>query len=175
MREQVNSRVTNAVLTAVFSAVIAVCSWISFMTPWGISFTLQTFAVALCGYFLGFKRGTAAVAVYLLIGLIGLPVFAGFNGGFGAFMGPTGGFLYGFLPFVFLCSLRFKRRWISRVLSAVGLAVCYLCGTVHFCLMTGSKFAAALMLTVAPYVAKDVVSIVMAKLIADRMRKQFSI
>lgn len=172
MREQTTkTTLIDASLSALFAAIVAVCAWISFMMPSGISFTLQTFGIALCGFFLGTKRGTVSIAVYLLIGLIGVPVFAGFNSGVGAFGGPTGGFLYGFLPFVVLCSLRFKKAWIQWVLSLVGLIVLYLCGTVHFCLLTGMGVVPALMLTVVPYVIKDVASVVLAKLIADRLRK----
>ena len=76
---------------ALFAALIAICSWISI--PTAVPFTLQTFAVFLALGVLGGKLGTLSVAVYLLLGAVGLPVFAGFQGGLGALLGATGGYL----------------------------------------------------------------------------------
>ena len=80
--------------TGILAALIAVCSWISI--PTAVPFTLQTFAVFLTLGLLGGRLGTLAVTVYLLLGAVGLPVFAGFHGGLGAFLGATGGYLVGF-------------------------------------------------------------------------------
>ena len=83
-------------LTALFAALIVVCSWIS--VPFNvISFTMQTFAVFFALSFLGGKYGTLAVAVYIAVGAAGLPVFSGFRGGVGALTGATGGYIFGFL------------------------------------------------------------------------------
>ena len=82
--------------TGILAALIAVCSWISI--PTAVPFTLQTFAVFLTLGLLGGRLGTLAVTVYLLLGAVGLPVFAGFHGGLGAFLGATGR-LSGGLPF----------------------------------------------------------------------------
>lgn len=91
-------KITNIVMVGVFAAVLAVLSQISFPLPSGIPVTLQTFAVALCGYALGCKRGTLAVLVYIVLGTVGLPVFANFSGGFGSLGRSRGGYIYGFLP-----------------------------------------------------------------------------
>ena len=88
-------KITNIVMVGVFAAVLAVLSQISFPLPSGIPVTLQTFAVALCGYALGCKRGTLAVLVYIVLGAVGLPVFANFSGGFGSLVGLAGGYIYG--------------------------------------------------------------------------------
>lgn len=72
-------KITNIVMVGVFAAVLAVLSQISFPLPSDIPVTLQTFAVALCGYALGCKRGTLAVLVYIVLGAVGLPVFANFS------------------------------------------------------------------------------------------------
>ena len=86
-------KITNIVMVGVFAAVLAVLSQISFPLPSGIPVTLQTFAVALCGYALGCKRGTLAVLVYIVLGAVGLPVFANFSGGFGSLVGLAGGYI----------------------------------------------------------------------------------
>ena len=79
---------------AIFAVTIAICSWISIPTT--VPFTLQTFAVFLAVAVLGGRRGTFAVLVYILLGAVGLPVFAGFSGGLGALLGTTGGYIIGF-------------------------------------------------------------------------------
>ena len=80
---------------AIGAALIAVCAWISI--PADVPFTLQTFAIfTVCGL-LGGRRGTVSVLVYLLLGAVGAPVFAGFRGGFASLIGTTGGYLVGFI------------------------------------------------------------------------------
>ena len=119
-------KITNIVMVGVFAAVLAVLSQISFPLPSGIPVTLQTFAVALCGYALGCKRGTLAVLVYIVLGAVGLPVFANFSGGFGSLVGLAGGYIYGFLPMAALCGLGTKmpHRVLAVVLGVAGLAIC---------------------------------------------------
>ena len=113
-------KITNIVMVGVFAAVLAVLSQISFPLPSGIPVTLQTFAVALCGYALGCKRGTLAVLVYIVLGTVGLPVFANFSGGFGSLVGLAGGYIYGFLPMAALCGLGTKMPlFFSAKLRAV--------------------------------------------------------
>ena len=87
--------VQDITLIGLFTAVMAVCSWISI--PATVPFTLQTFAVFLTCGLLGGRRGTLTVLVYLLLGAIGLPVFSGFTGGIGHLAGPTGGYIIGFI------------------------------------------------------------------------------
>lgn len=74
----------------VFAVLIAICSWISI--PMTVPFTLQTFAVFLAVGVLGGKRGSLAVLIYILLGAVGIPVFAGFSGGIGVLLGNTGGY-----------------------------------------------------------------------------------
>ena len=93
--------------TGLFSALIVICTWITVPLPSGVPLTLQTFAVALSGFLLGPAYGTLAAVVFLLLGAAGLPVFSGFTGGVGRFVGPTGGFLWGFLPLAAGCGLCF--------------------------------------------------------------------
>ena len=78
-----------------FVALMAICSWISI--PTAVPFTLQTFAVFMTVAVLGVFRGTAAILVYILLGMAGVPVFAGFSGGYGAVVGLTGGYIVGFM------------------------------------------------------------------------------
>ena len=118
---------------AVFTALLAVCSWIAIPMPWGVAYTLQTLGVFLAVGVLGGKRGTLAVVVYLLLGAMGVPVFSGFQVGTAALLGTTGGYIAGFL---------FSALALSMVL---GLAVCYAFGTAwYMAVYTRSNGAVAL-------------------------------
>ena len=86
--------VYDLVMVALFAALIAVCAWVT--VPGSVPFTLQTMGVFLAVGLLGGKRGTLAVLIYILLGCVGLPVFAGFSGGIGVILGSTGGYIVGF-------------------------------------------------------------------------------
>ena len=122
---------------SIMVALMAVCSWITIPTL--VPFTLQTFAVFLASALLGGKRGTIAVAVYLLLGAVGLPVFSGFTGGVGKLLGVTGGYVLGFLAqaiVLWIGERLLGRRPAAFFLSGVlGLAVCYLFGSVWYLLL----------------------------------------
>jgi len=94
-RSAASQRTLSMTYTALFVVVMAVCSWITI--PMTVPFTLQTFGVYMTLLLLGGRRGTLAIGIYLLLGTVGAPVFAGFAGGPGSLLGPTGGYLIGFL------------------------------------------------------------------------------
>ena len=162
MKIQCKNRLHKMVMVGVFAAVMAVLSQISIPLPTGVPVTLQTFAVALCGYVLGVQMGGLALAVYLAIGAVGLPVFAGFSGGIGSFAGVTGGFLWGFFLMSLLCGLGAQqgRKWLALVLGLVGLAVCDLCGALQFSVVMSTSLPRALLTACLPYLVKDVISVV---------------
>lgn len=164
MKENVKTRLKTAdlVMTALLAAIVAVFSQIAVPMPTQVSVTLQTFAVALCGYFLGAKKGTAAILVYILLGAAGIPVFTGFKGGIACIASFTGGFIYGFLPFAFLCGLPAKNKALKIVFGITGLAVVHFFGTLHYSFLTSNGFMASFMLVSAPYLVKDVISVVLA-------------
>lgn len=165
------------VLIAQCAAMMTVCSWIS--VPAAVPFTMQTFGVFMAIGLLGGKRGTAAVAVYLLLGAAGLPVFSGFTGGIGHIMGPTGGYLIGFLfsaLVMWLTEHFFGRSMRVLVISMfAGLAVCYAFGTAWF-VISGAKgsggtgLMAALSLCVFPYIIPDIIKIALAAQLTRRLR-----
>ena len=110
------------VLCSLLAALTAICAWIAIPLP-GISFTMQTFAVLLTLGLLGGRWGSVSILLYLLLGIVGLPVFTGFRGGAAALLDPTGGFLWGFLA----CGLAY---WAAEKLGKLpamvaGMAVCY--------------------------------------------------
>lgn len=161
--------VNNIVFIALCSAITVVCSQVS--VPIGpIPVTLQTFAIALSGYLLGAKGGTAAVTVYIITGLIGLPVFAGFKGGISVLFGPTGGFLIGFIVLAFFCGVgkKAKRTFLQLFSGAAGLLLCHALGTVIFSVLFSSQYSfwQAFLTVSAPFLIKDAVSIGAAYLLS---------
>ena len=150
------------VQVALFAAIIAVMSQISIPTPFGVPISLQTFAVALCGYFLGAKKGPAALLVWIAVGAVGVPVFAGFKGGFAALLGVTGGFIYGFIPLVLLCGLELKNKALRIALGAAGILACHLCGVLQYALLMGIDFLQSFLTVSVPFLIKDFASIAAA-------------
>ena len=171
-------------LIALGVALITVCAWISI--PVGeVPFTLQTLAVAAVGGLLGVRRGTLAVLVYILMGLVGVPVFTGFRPGIVALMGATGGYIVGFLfaaPISGAAKSLPVKRNAARVavlwaMNLLGLAVCYFFGTAWFLVVLGGGNAgamglgAALMLCVVPYIVPDCIKLFLAALLTVRLEK----
>ncbi len=165
------------IMTAQCAGLIAVCAWISI--PAAVPFTLQTFGVFMASGLLGGKKGAAAVAVYLLLGAAGVPVFSGFTGGIGHIAGPTGGYLMGFLfsaLVMWMAEYFFGRSMKVLVISmAAGLVVCYAFGTAWFMMTSamggsGTGLMTALSLCVFPYVIPDALKIALAARLTKRLR-----
>ena len=123
----VRGKTYDMVYIGIFTVLIAVCSWISI--PAAVPFTLQTFGVFMAVEVLGGKRGTMAVLVYILMGAVGIPVFAGFQGGIGVIFNTTGGYIVGFLCsalIMWAAESLFGKKPLVRLLSmAAGLIACY--------------------------------------------------
>ena len=168
-----NKKLYKLVLSAVFVAVIAICSWISIPTT--VPFTLQTLGIFIAAGLLGWKYGTLSVAVYILLGLVGVPVFANFSSGVGAIVGPTGGYIIGFLFTALAVGLitKFfgKKFYVLIIAMVVGLALCYLFGTIWFMIVYQCDFAAALMMCVVPYLIFDGCKILLASILVNRLHK----
>lgn len=169
--------VKNLVTVALMTAVLAVLSPFSVQVG-PIPLTLATLGVYFCAVLLGEKRGTLAVAVYLLLGAVGVPVFAGFSGGVQRFVGPTGGYLVGYLLCAFLAGLFIRRHpekplfWVLGFV--VGTAALYAFGTVWFMIGSKTPLGAALLTCVVPFLAGDAVKIAAAVAIGFPLRKTLS-
>lgn len=161
------------VYIGLFAALIAVCAWISI--PMTVSFTLQTCAVCLTAGLLGWKRGTLTVLVYILLGMVGLPVFTGFKSGIAAVTGPTGGYIVGFIFTALIVGLAAdrlgKKLWVNILFMAIGILVCYLFGTVWFMIAYKVTFVSALTTCVIPFLIPDAVKIAVAAILVNRLKK----
>ena len=164
-------------------ALLTVCAWTTI--PFGaIPVTLQTFAVALIGALFGAARGVAVVLVYFVMGLIGIPVFSSFNAGVAALLGPTGGYLIGFVFSVVTVGLfsmipvknKIAKTAIVYGGAILGMAICYFFGTLWFITVynqsaSGIGVAAALMLCVVPFLLPDAVKLFFGVLLGVRLKK----
>ena len=130
----------------------------------------------------GMKRGTIATVIYLILGAIGVPVFAGFRGGPSVLVGATGGFIAGYMVCalvvgilvekIYKAGVNGTRRIILVIISlAAGLFCCYALGMVWFMHLTGSGLAAGLMSCVVPFLIGDGLKIALATVLIDRLRK----
>lgn len=156
------------VLCSLFAALTAICAWLSI--PIGdIAFTMQTFVVFLTLGILGGKWGTLSIFLYLALGAVGLPVFSGFQGGFGTLLGVTGGYIWGFLASG-LIYWALERLSKAAAMSA-GMLACYVCGTFWFRLYAGSGLIFALARCVLPYLVPDLIKIVLALHLSRRIGK----
>ena len=173
--KHVNTRML--VFCALFAALTAVCAWIAL--PIGpVPISLSTFAVMMCGLILGWKYGVIAIAVYILLGLVGVPVFANFKAA-SALMGPTGGYIIGYLPYALLAGLAIpslqEKFWGRCVLLVLGTIACYTLGTAWFMHSTGRTLGESMGLCVIPFLPGDAAKIILSALLAPRLRKAMKV
>lgn len=162
----------NMTIIGVFAAFLCI------IAPWtipigAVPISLGTFAVYLCAGTLGWKRGGSAVAIYLLLGLIGLPVFTGFSGGVQKLAGPTGGYLVAYIPLAVISGAVYdnvKKVWAYPLGMVLGTAVLYTFGTAWYCVMSGSEVVPAIMACVVPFLLGDALKIACATVMSLRLR-----
>lgn len=172
------SKTQDIAYIGVFTAMIAVCSWISI--PMAVPFTLQTMGVFTTVGILGGKRGTLAVLSYILLGAMGVPVFAGFSGGLGVIFGTTGGYILGFLFSALLMWGIEKLFGSSKIMLAIsmiaGLLVCYAVGTVWFMVVYAQNsgpvgLGIVLGWCVIPFMIPDLIKIAVSLLLTNRLKR----
>lgn len=175
--EATRSKTYDMAYIAIFAVLMAICSWISI--PMAVPFTLQTFGVFMAVGVLGGKRGTFAVLIYILLGAVGVPVFAGFSGGIGVLLNTTGGYIVGFL-FSALVMWGMETLWgkkpVVQIASMlVGLIVCYALGTIWFMVVYARNTGAVGLGTVLgwcviPFIIPDLIKIALAFVLSRRLR-----
>ena len=159
------------VLCAFFTALIAVFSWLSI--PVGpVPVNLALLGVLLSGSVLGSRGAILSIGAYLLLGLAGVPVFASFRAGAAALLGPSGGYLVGYLPAAVLAGLksraraRFHRAALGLRMLA-GILVCYTLGTLWFMFTAGYPAEETLALSVLPFIPGDIAKLLLAVFLTD--------
>lgn len=159
-------------LCALFAALMAVCSQLSIPLPM-VPINLALLAALLGGALLGPKLGAAAIGVYVLVGLMGVPVFASFGAGPGTLFGKTGGYIIGYVLAAFLTGLlagKGKGYWRTCLAMVVGTLACYLFGTAWFMQVTGIELWLSLTYCVLPFLPGDGLKILAAAWLSRRLR-----
>lgn len=174
-----SNKTRDIVYMSVFTAMISICSWISI--PASIPFTLQTMGVFTTVGLLGGKRGTLTILTYILLGAIGIPVFAGLTGGVSVLLGTTGGYIIGFLLSALLMwgiETIIGRNQIVLAFSMIaGLIVCYVFGTAWFMLIYTQHsgvigLSTVLGWCVIPFIIPDLIKIGVALFLTNRLKKR---
>lgn len=164
-----------------FTALMIICSWISI--PFVVPFTLQTFALLLMVFVMGIKKSLISMVIYYLLGICGVPVFAGFKSGVTVLAGPTGGYLTGFIFMLVISGVIAgikNSKAVKYLASVLGLFSCYAVGTIWFYLIylksgeTKSVFA-ILLTCVVPYLLPDAVKIWLAIYLEGKLKKHIGI
>jgi biotin transport system substrate-specific component len=158
---------------AIFTALTAVLSQIS-VPLWPVPINLALLSVFMSGGLLGASGGAVSQIIFLLLGLVGAPVFSGFNGGAGALLGPTGGYIIGYVLTAWLSGFFWERRKTRASLlvgMTAGLVVCYALGTAWFMFITSSGFSRALSLCVFPFLIGDALKIAAATTLTLRVNR----
>lgn len=163
---------------AIFAVLMAVCSWISI--PTAVPFTMQTFGLFLTMGVLGGKKGNLSIIVFLLIGAVGIPVFAGFTGGLGIILGTTGGYMVGFVFAGLIMwgmeTLLGRKTWVLAAAMVFGMVVYFAFGTAWF-MVVYTRTVGAIGLTavlgwcVIPFVIPDILKMMLALSLSGRLRR----
>lgn len=161
---------------ALMAAVLCVLGPLTFP----LSFSPVPISLAIFGIFLTLviiepSEAFTSIVVYILLGLVGMPVFSNFTGGVGKLFGPTGGYIIGYIPFALISWFfikKFNRKVPFLVIGMLlGLASCYILGTAWLAISAGMTFKAALVAGVIPFVPFDIIKLVLAILIGLPVRR----
>ncbi|MBO5019366.1 MAG: biotin transporter BioY [Clostridia bacterium] len=157
-------------LSAFACAFLSVCSIISIPTPFGVPFTLQTFAVCLTGLFLPLKYSLCSYLAYITLGVFGIPIFSALGSGIGVILGATGGFLSGFVFLMLFAGLSAKKAIKIRIVFCViGLVLCHISGFCYFSYITSTPIVSAILVSSAPFIIKDIILVFLSIFIHKRI------
>lgn len=169
------SRVYQIVIIGVMAAVICILGPLSI--PIGVvPITLTNLAIYLALYILGMKKGTISYLIYMLIGFVGIPVFSGFTGGPSKLLGPTGGYIIGFIFMALIAGYfidKFLDRWyLCFIGMTLGTALCYGFGTIWLSYQANMSINAALAAGVIPFIPGDLAKILLATIVGPQIHKR---
>ena len=171
-----NTKTKELTLTALMAAILCILGPLSLPLPFSpVPISLTMIGIYLAVYAVGMWKGTVTVCLYLLLGLVGLPVFSGFSGGPAKLLGPTGGYLIGFIFTALISGFFIDRFWKNRLVSILGMilgiGVAYVFGTVWLAYVAGMTFSQALAAGVIPYVGFDLIKIIILAIVGPELKK----
>lgn len=167
-------RVKPMIYASLFAALAAIGAFVKIPIPLSpVPITLQVLFVLLAGLVLGSRWGGKSMLVYIILGIIGIPVFSGGSSGIGVILGPTGGYLIGFVPGAFITGLITERfgRSVYAAFSAMiaGLAAIYLFGMIQLSLVANLSIHEAALVGVLPFLIGDSIKMIAALVISGRI------
>ncbi|MGI6727278.1 MAG: biotin transporter BioY [Anaerovoracaceae bacterium] len=169
------SKTNKLILCAFFAALTAVCTMITIPLPFSpVPINLAILSVLLAGSLLGAKAGTLSQFVYVCLGAIGLPIFSNFSGGPSVLVGPTGGYIVGYIVTAFIVGT-FSDKSAQKKLSMIwgfliGLIACYIMGTLWFMFIMKTNLWPTLMMCVIPFIPGDGFKILLAFLLTKKLK-----
>jgi biotin transport system substrate-specific component len=169
-----SERIKRLVYGALFAALTAAAAWVMIPLPY-VPITLQTFFVILAGALLGAYFGALSMIAYLLLGFMGLPVFAGGQSGLGVLAGATGGYLAGFILCAIVTGLVVKAKkhpgilWYCVAMAAGTLAL-YACGVLQLSAILHMPLGRAAIIGALPFVPGDTIKVIIASIVAVKLR-----
>lgn len=162
-------------LVGVMTAIICICGPLAMPLPGGVPISLTNLAILLAVYLLGMKNGTLSCGIYILLGLVGLPVFSGYMGGLTKLAGPTGGYIIGFVVMALISGWfneQFKGKYGLQTLGmGLGVAADYVFGTIWFIAQTQMPLMEALSVCVLPFLIGDALKIAAVIIVGPALRK----
>ena len=165
----------NIAVMGFMTALLCVLSPIMVPMPGGIGISLGLFAILLITYLMGTIKGLICYGMYIILGAIGLPVFAGFRGGLAVITGPTGGYLIGYIAVIIIVGifqyLGKNKMWMYILGSVLGISLCYIIGSIWFIHITETGFKQAVWICIIPYIPFDVVKIIAVCIIGPVLKK----
>jgi biotin transport system substrate-specific component len=172
-----NTRLKDAVLISLFTAIVAVCSLITIPAP--VPFTLQALGIFCALAVAGGRNGTITVLLYTILGLVGVPVFSGLSAGPAHLLGATGGYIIGFI----LCALvywvvtKLFHNTLKATISglSLGLLTCYATGTLWYAAVylgeiSAKALSSAIIVCIAPFIIPDIIKLIAAVLILKKLQ-----
>ena len=167
-------------LIGLMSAILCITAPFSIMLPFSpVPFSFGTLAVYLSAIILGFRPGVSSVIIYLLLGAVGVPVFSGFTGGIGRLLGPTGGYLIGYLFLAGICGFYADRYRGRKTILALGIFLgtlaCYTCGVYFYAFQTQTSLFQSFSLTILPFLPGDLAKAILGLVLGTKIRKRLNL
>lgn len=174
MKQKNKDTTISLIMAALFTALMAVFAQIQIPTFISVPITLQTFAIALCGYTMGVKYSLLSTLAYILLGVCGAPTFSGFCGGTHHLTDPQGGFVIAFPLFALFCALSFKfKKKLPKIgIGILGVVVMYIFGIAYFMFVTDVKSITAPLILFGGVFVKDILICIFAFYISEILKKR---
>lgn len=166
------TKIKKIALCALFTAIIAVTAWVSVPTPFGVNFAFSLLGVTLTAFCLGVKGALAATTVYIALGAAGLPIFSYFSGGIGVLLGPSGGFIWGFLAVAVLCGIvkQINKKSIKYTFMILSVIICHIAGIVQYSIVTGNNLLISFVTASLPFLLKDFAIVFVSEFISKKIK-----